>query len=174
MIMAAFRAVVRAQQDSDYAPSILVQRTNNILYEDLYQAEQFISMVYVQYVRSRQLIQFTNAGHPPPLMWRHADAKFEWLTTEDPLLGIEPRAVFHEKKMVVSGGDVLVLYTDGVTEAANKAGERFGTGRLQACVNDALSGSAQQIVDAVVESVGAFVHPQPLRDDITAMVIKAL
>ncbi|PJA21036.1 MAG: hypothetical protein COX62_03540, partial [Deltaproteobacteria bacterium CG_4_10_14_0_2_um_filter_43_8] len=98
IIMAAFRSSVRAQQDSDYLPSTLVQRVNQILFEDLYQSEQFISMVYLQYLESRQLIQFTNAGHPPPLMWRGKERRFEWLSTEDSLLGIDSKFQFHEKK----------------------------------------------------------------------------
>ncbi|MBI4125889.1 MAG: SpoIIE family protein phosphatase [Deltaproteobacteria bacterium] len=174
MIMAAFRASVRAQQDSDYSPAMLAQRVNQILFEDLFQAEQFISMVYLQYARSRQVIQLTNGGHPPPLLMRAREGKVEWLSTDDPLLGIESHSIFHEKKLVVAPGDVLVLYTDGVIEAANPSGERFGTERLVACVADAVHGSAQQMVDVLVESVSAFIDPSVPRDDITALVIKVV
>lgn len=172
LIMAAFRAAIRSQMDADFTPSILVQRINAILYEDLFQAEQFISMIYLQYVRSRQLINYTCAGHPAPILWRSHSGKFEEFDTGDCLLGIEARAVFHEKQLVVSKGDVVLLYTDGITEAANREGERFGRGRLVECLQDAVVGSARQIVDVVVETVQAFVDPLPLRDDVTAMVLK--
>lgn len=172
LIMAAFRAAIRAQMDADYSPAVLVQRINAILYEDLFQSEQFISMVYLQYVRSRQLIQYTAAGHPPPVVWRAASGQFEELGTGDGLLGLEPRGVFHERQMVVSRGDVILLYTDGITEAMNREGQRFGRARLKEVLADALVGSARQIVDVVVESVQAFTDPKPLADDVTAMVIK--
>jgi len=107
LLMAAFRAAVRSQRDADYSPAVLAQRVNAILYEDLFQAEQFISMVYLQHVRSRQLIQYTAAGHPPPIVWRRATGQFEEQGTGDGLLGIEPSAVFHERQMVVSKGDVI-------------------------------------------------------------------
>jgi sigma-B regulation protein RsbU (phosphoserine phosphatase) len=175
LIMAAFRSAVRAQRDADYSPAILTQRINAILYDDLYQSEQFISMVYLQYLRSRQLIQFTTAGHPAPLVWRAADRCFDDTGTGDPLLGIEPRGVFHERQMVVSRGDAILLYTDGIVEAMNRAtGERFGKQRLQACFSDAVGSSARAIVDVVVENVQAFIDPDPPRDDLTALVIKVV
>lgn len=174
LTMAAFRAAVRAHQDSDYLPSQLVHRVNQILYEDLYQAEQFISMVYLQYIRTRQMIQFTNAGHPPPLMWRAAEKRFELLSTDDQLLGIEQRTVFHEKKMVVGSGDVIVLYTDGVLETQNPEGMRFGEEGLKRVVTDCIHSSAQQICDVLVESVAAFADPNSVKDDVTALVIKVL
>ena len=174
LIMAAFRSAVRAQRDADYTSSMLVQRINTILYDDLFQSEQFISMVYLRYLRTRQLIEFTAAGHPPPIIWRSGTRTFEEVSTDDPLLGIEPRCVFHGKQLVVSKGDVIFLYTDGITEAIQRAGERFGKGRLLECLEDAMVGSARQIVDVVVETVQMFIDPEPPRDDITALVLKVV
>jgi sigma-B regulation protein RsbU (phosphoserine phosphatase) len=174
LIMAAFRSTMRAQRESDLTPSTLVQRVNAILYEDLYQAEQFISATYMQYIRPRQLIQYTTAGHPAPIVWRRSSGRFEEIGTGDPLLGIEARAVFHDKQLVVSRGDVVVLYTDGITEAKNGSGEGFGHERLIECLRDASVGTARQIVDVLVETVQSFIDPLPARDDITALVIKVI
>lgn len=174
LIMSAFRAAIRAQMDADYSPAMLVQRINSILYEDLFQAEQFISMIYLQYIRPRQLIQYTVAGHPPPIVWRNAGKQFEEAGTEDCLLGIEPRGVFHERQMVVSKGDVILLYTDGIVEAANREGERFGNARLLECLEDALHDSARDIADVIVETVQAFVDPNALSDDVTVLVLKVV
>ncbi|MBN1283731.1 MAG: SpoIIE family protein phosphatase [Proteobacteria bacterium] len=174
LIMAAFRSAIRAQRDGDYSPSMLVQRINSILYEDLFQSEQFITMAYMQYVVSRRIIQYTTAGHPHPIVWRTADKKFEDAGTDDPILGLEPRGVFHEKQMVVSSGDVVLLYTDGIIEAGRAGGERFGRERLKECMRDAVVGSARQIVDVIVESAQSFADPDPLRDDVTALAVKVL
>lgn len=174
LIMAAFRSAVRAQRDADYSPAELMQRVNAILYEDLFQAEQFISVVYLQYIRSRQMIKYTAAGHPHPIVWRSAKDSFEASGTSDILLGIEARAVFHEQQTVVSKGDVILMYTDGITEAANPDGERFGRERLLECLEDAVVGSARQIADVIVENVQAFIDPSPPRDDITALVLKVV
>jgi sigma-B regulation protein RsbU (phosphoserine phosphatase) len=174
LTMAAFRSAMRSQMDSEFMPSILVQRLNQILYEDLFQAEQFISMALIKYVKPRQLIQFTNAGHPPPIVWRKATNRFEELVTSDPLLGIEPMSIYHDKQVVVSKGDVIVLYTDGVTEAPNSKGERFGMKRLYDVLTDSVEKTPSQIVDAIVEATAVFVEPQAPRDDVTALVLKII
>ncbi|PJA19895.1 MAG: hypothetical protein COX62_05785, partial [Deltaproteobacteria bacterium CG_4_10_14_0_2_um_filter_43_8] len=72
----------------------------------------------------------------------------------------------------VSKGDVIVLYTDGITEAANVDGERFGADRLMACVRDAIGGTSAQIVDVLTETVSEFIEPNSPKDDITALVLK--
>lgn len=172
LTMAAFRSAIRAQMDSEFTTSILVQRINQILFEDLFQAEQFISMAFLKYMRARQLIQFTNAGHPPPILWRKGLRSFEELYTDDPLLGIEPISVYHEKQVVVSKGDVVVLYTDGVTEAINEKGERFGKDRLKNTLEKVIERTPVEIVDAIVEAAASFAEPAALRDDVTAMVLR--
>jgi len=174
LIMAAFRSAIKSQMDAEYAPSILVQRLNQILYEDLFQAEQFISMAFIKYVKSRQLIQFTNAGHPPPIVWRRATKQFEELITSDPLLGIEPLSIYHDKHVVVSKGDVIVLYTDGVTEATNSKGERFGKQRLFETLKGVFDKTPREIVDAIVDATASFVEPAAPRDDVTALVLKVI
>ena len=172
LIMAAFRAAMRSQMDSEFTPSILTQRLNQILYEDLFQAEQFISMAFIKYVKSRQLIQFTNAGHPPPIVWRTATKQFEELITSDPLLGIEPMSIYHDKHVVVSKGDIITLYTDGVTEAVNMKGERFGKQRLYETIKAVVDQGPREIVDAIVDAVSEFSEPGSPRDDITALVLR--
>lgn len=172
LTMAAFRSAIRAQMDSEFTTSILVQRINQILFEDLFQAEQFISMAFLKYLKSRQLIQFTNAGHPPPIMWRSSTETFEELHTDDPLLGIEPVSIYHEKQVVVSKGDVIVLYTDGVTEVTNEKGERFGKEKLFGLLENIMDKTPIEIVDSVVEGAASFAEPAALRDDITSMVLR--
>lgn len=174
MVIAALRSVVRAQRDADYSPSALVQKVNAMLFDDLSNTEQFISMMYFQYLRSRQIIRYTNAGHPPSVVWRANLGEFEELFTKDPLLGIDPLSVYHEKNLVVSTGDVIVLYTDGITEAANAEGDRFGTDRLKAAIREHAAGDAGAVVDALFERVIEFVHPGEIKDDISILVCKVI
>jgi serine phosphatase RsbU (regulator of sigma subunit) len=174
MITAALRSTVRAQRDADYAPAAMVQRVNAILFDDLSSTEQFISLVYLQYLQSRQVVRYTNAGHPPPLVWRAGMNEFEELSTEDPLLGIDPMSVYHERTLVVSHGDVIALYTDGLPDASNAAGERYGVNRLKETVHGEAGLTSSGIVDAIIESVLAFAGVEPIRDDISVLVCKVL
>jgi len=174
MTTASLRSVVRAQRDADYTPAMLMQKVNAILFGDLSNAEQFVSMIYLQYFQSRQLIRFTNAGHPPAIVWRASLNEFETCFTDDPLMGIDPLSIFHEKNMVVSKDDVIVLYTDGVTDAANEKGERYGVDRLHEIIKDSASGDATRITEDIVGDVKEFAGTVPIKDDITVLVCKVL
>lgn len=175
MMTAALRSVVRAQRDADLDPAVLVQRVNTILFDDLSSTEQFVSMIYLQYVQSRQLVRFTNAGHPPALIWRASLKEFEECSTEDPLMGIDPISVYHEKSVVVSKGDAIVLYTDGVTDAANAKGERYGIDRLRRIIKRSSEDrDATKISEIIVDDVQAFAESAAIKDDITVLVCKVL
>ncbi len=107
-------------------------------------------------------------------MWRAGSGAFEELFTEDPLVGIDPLSVYHEKSLVVSSGDVIVMYTDGVNEAADERGERYGMDRLRDAIARVVGKSSGEIVDAVIGDVVAFAQPEAIKDDITVMVCKVL
>lgn len=174
MTTASLRSVVRAQRDADYTPAMLVQKVNAVLFGDLSNAEQFVSMIFLQYVQSRQLIRFTNAGHPPAIVWRAGLGEFETCSTDDPLMGIDPLSIYHEKNLVVSRGDVILLYTDGVTDAANEEGERYGMNRLYDMIKGSAAGDATKIAENIVDDVKAFAGSTAFKDDVTVLVCKVL
>lgn len=174
IVMAAFRAAVRSQLDQGLSPASLAKRVNKILFSDLYQAEQFITFVNLYYYKLNNELVCTVAGHPRPLIWHGADSKFSTIESDDTCLGIEETSDFHETKMKLSKGDVVVLYTDGVSEAMNAKGESFGNERLKNCIKDSIGGSAKQMAEVIVENVQSFIDPLPLKDDVTALVVKIL
>ena len=174
MTTASLRSVLRAQRDADYSPATMVQKVNTILFDDLSSTEQFVSMIYLQYVQSRQLICYTNAGHPPAIVWRASLNEFEECSTEDPLMGIDALSIFHEKNLVVSKNDVIVLYTDGVTDAANGAGKRYGVDRLREVIKASAGEDAIKISDIIVSDVQEFAGSTAFKDDVTVLVCKVL
>ena len=174
LIMAAFRAAIRSQLAGDEDLDKLVQQLNKVLYEDLFQAEQFVSMAIAEYIPSQRIVRYTTAGHPPMLLWRSGESRFEKLFTDDPLIGIEPIALYHRNQVVLGKGDVLVMYSDGVTEAANNNGNRFGLKAMEKIVMENSSESAAHIVEVLTSEVLGFSHPGPLRDDVTMLVLKVV
>jgi sigma-B regulation protein RsbU (phosphoserine phosphatase) len=89
---------------------------------------EFVTLFYgVLDVKARRLT-YCCAGHPPALLWRGGQVK--QLTTDDILLGIEPDARFHQATLDLHDGDRLMIYTDGLPDAQNFAGERFGDARI--------------------------------------------
>lgn len=172
LLASAFRTCLKAESQEKHSPDSLVEAINATLFEDLFQAEQFISMVYAVYQPATRVLRYSNAGHNPPLLW-HAKAKeSEWLFTGDSLLGIEPIYRYHEKKKKLQKGDTVVLYTDGLTEAEGSGGKRFGTAGLEECLHRAAHGSAQEILEILFSSWKKFTAGIPPKDDVTVVVLK--
>lgn len=120
---------------------------------------------------SGQLV-YTNAGHNPPLLVR-ASGSFEGLREAGGLiLGILPMAVYQEASVHLQPGDVLVLFSDGVTEAANPSDQDFGEDRLGELVASLRDRPAAEIVEAVHNAVTAFTEGAPAADDITVVVAR--
>jgi sigma-B regulation protein RsbU (phosphoserine phosphatase) len=114
---------------------------------------------------------YTNAGHNPPLLVR-ASSGFETLPGGGVILGILPMATYQEMRTSMGRGDALVLYSDGVTEAADPQGNDFGEERLGELVASMLERPASEIVDAIHGAVAAFTQGAAAADDITVVVAR--
>jgi sigma-B regulation protein RsbU (phosphoserine phosphatase) len=117
---------------------------------------------------------YTNAGHNPPLLVRAAGG-FDLLSEGGGvILGILPMATYKESRTSMLPGDILVLFTDGVTEAVNPAGEDFGEQRLGDLVASMREKPAAEIVDAIHAAVTAYAEGAPPGDDITVVIARRL
>jgi sigma-B regulation protein RsbU (phosphoserine phosphatase) len=114
---------------------------------------------------------YTNAGHNPPLLVR-ASGGFEELKGGGMILGILPLAKYQESRAEFQPGDVLVMFSDGVTEAADPRGEEFGEQRLADLVASLRDRPAADIVEAVHTAVAAYTEGAPAADDITVVVVR--
>lgn len=119
-------------------------------------------------------IAFCSGGHQAPLRLRQPSGEVETLTLNDGLpLGVQDGAAFESVEIESQPGDTFVLYTDGVTEATNLAGEMFRTNKLEETMR-AHRGSASALADRIVAAVSAFAQGKPQSDDVTLLVIKRL
>jgi phosphoserine phosphatase RsbU/P len=117
---------------------------------------------------------YTNAGHNPPVVVR-ADGEFETLTgAGGVILGILPLATYQEARTTLNPGDVLVLFSDGVTEAADPSDDEYGEERLGALVARMKDRPSEEIVEAIHSTVAAFTQGAPAADDITVVVARRL
>ncbi|MGA3186254.1 MAG: SpoIIE family protein phosphatase [Bryobacteraceae bacterium] len=117
---------------------------------------------------------YTNAGHNPPVVVR-ADGEFETLKgAGGVILGILPMATYQEARTNLNPGDVLVLFSDGVTEAADPTDDEYGEERLGALVASMKDRPAEEIVEAIHNTVMAFTQGAPAADDITVVVVRRL
>ena len=135
---------------------------------------QLMTAVYVSMDKSRRLGVYSAAGHPPPVLWRHAMQKLETLDAPGLLLGVRSEEPFSEREFDFAVGDRLLLYSDGLTEAENSLGTSFGDGRLPGLIAASQSldteAFASRLLDEVLQwsSRGS---EQVQADDITFVVI---
>jgi sigma-B regulation protein RsbU (phosphoserine phosphatase) len=118
-------------------------------------------------------LTYVNAGHNPALLYRAASDQFETLDPTGPLLGTFETATFKERVVELRPGDVLVMYTDGVTEAMTPAGELFGEERLRREIEKRREEPAAKIVRGIWEAVLAFEAGEQ-EDDATLVVVRSL
>ena len=133
---------------------------------------RYASMFWCYYEPLTRRLCYVNAGHCPPLLVgdRGHGVEIARLDAGGPVLGILPAARYEQAQCEVRPGDVLVLYSDGLIEATNPAGEEYGESRLLELLARAGAGGPDDIRDAILASASAFLGPAPPRDDVTLVV----
>jgi len=128
--MVETRSAIRSQVSRLGTPSETLGVLNNFLFEDLDNSDYFITLFYLQYDITTRQLSFANAGHPPPLLLSPFQSQCRLLDAEGMILGCEKNVIFEEKTTTLNEGDLILLYTDGLTEAENPDGEFFGVERV--------------------------------------------
>jgi len=133
---------------------------------------QFVSAAYLWMDTAAHSARYSAAGHPPLLCWRKADASFTEIESNGLLFGVMPDPDYPVCDVPFATGDRFLLYTDGVTEPENAAGEPFGDRRLERIVRDNQSSTASELSERLLAEVRAW-QPASLtqQDDITLLVI---
>jgi sigma-B regulation protein RsbU (phosphoserine phosphatase) len=170
LIMASFRASLIAEIRNNYAIRTIVSKVNRLLWESI-EADRFVTALYgVLDVEARRFT-YVNAGHNPAFLCRAGTDHFDQLDATGPLLGTFDAATYKERAVEIRAGDVLVLYTDGVTEAMDSLGDLFGDERLKAVILARRGETALVLLRAIWDAVKA--HRQgSLDDDMTIVVVK--
>jgi serine phosphatase RsbU (regulator of sigma subunit) len=171
LFMALCRTLVRAVAITGRSPSEALMRANDLIISDA-RSDLFVTIFYVLLRPLSGEISFANAGHNPPLLVRVSSPKPEYLWQHGMALGVAPNVTLAAQSRSLDVGDVLVLYTDGVTEALDDREREFGLERLERCVLDSVNGSADAIVQTIQGALHEHVGDGPPFDDITLVVLK--
>ncbi len=172
LLMAFLRASLRAAIHIGYAPHISMAKANNLLWESI-ERNQFVTAFYGVLDTSNRTLAYSNAGHNPPLMV-NANGSAHFIERGGLPLGMFRDTRYYEYYLSLEPGQVLVLYTDGVTEAANKSDEEYGRERLAQRVLEGRHLGARELIDFIQQDVLAFTDGRGADDDITFFVIKAI
>jgi len=171
LLMATFQASMRAEIRNNYAISVILCKVNRLMRESI-EETAFVTAVYGVFDRRRRRLTYSNAGHNPPLLLR-ATGAVEWLREGGTLLGAFADAEYTESIVDLERGDLLVFYTDGISEAMSATGEMFGSERLletlRACSRD---DSARSVCRRILEAVHKHCGHTQMDDDLTAIVLR--
>jgi phosphoserine phosphatase RsbU/P len=173
LYMALSRTILHAVGQAEPDPSSAIRRTNKFIYGDG-RSSMFITVFYGVLNPEERAFAYVNAGHNPPLLLRDGEAG-NWMTgTKGIALGVIPDVTIAISTLELRNGDLLVLYTDGVTEAFNEAEEYFGEERLMDCVGRHRSLPAKDVLDALLKEIQEFAGSAAQSDDITLVIIRVL
>jgi serine phosphatase RsbU (regulator of sigma subunit) len=174
LMQTAARAAFRAAATADASPVSVVRRANRALREDLARAEMFLTAWFGRLDSATGVLTYCDAGHHPAILRRAATGETSHLATNGIPIGVGVDDAFDEGRVVLEPGDVVVAYTDGLTEAcaANDFQRMYGEERLAAAVARAASLPAAEIVRAVIEDVARFTGGGEAGDDRTLVVVR--
>jgi len=173
LIMAETRTFIQAMRQIEQ-PYAMLDELNRFFCEDLSRAELFVTLFYLQYHPESGLLLYANAGHNNPVLWHSQSGTCEMLDSDGMILGIKPDINFEQRKTMLAIGDILVLYTDGVTEAEDTNGVFFGETRLKALIEEYHHLPANQLIDYILEQIRIFTGNRHFNDDITLVVMKVI
>jgi sigma-B regulation protein RsbU (phosphoserine phosphatase) len=171
LLMSSLHAAVHAQVASCRPITETVGAVNRYLADNT-PANRFVTLFYAELDPLTGALSFINAGHNPPLIAHGSDGTLEQLGAGGLPLGILPDYDYREGRTQLRVGDVLVVYSDGVTETQNPQGDEFGTVRLQEVVAENLTLTASGIRDKIEASLSNFAKGTPAVDDITLVIVK--
>lgn len=172
LLMAFLRASLRAAIHIGYAPHISMAKVNYLLWESI-ERNQFVTAFYGVLDASNRTLAYTNAGHNPPLLM-NADGSAHFMERGGLPLGMFRNTRYYEYYQAIEPGQILVLYTDGVTEAQNPMGEDYGRERLEKMVRANRHLSARDLIQTIQRDVNAWTDGRGASDDMTFFIIKAL
>ncbi|HLP28390.1 MAG TPA: PP2C family protein-serine/threonine phosphatase [Candidatus Didemnitutus sp.] len=152
--------------------SSLISRLNTLIY-DTFPHERFVSLCYCELTHSSNgLVLYANAGHCPPVHYRAASATIEFLQPTGGILGIIADQQFRVENINMAHGDVLVMFTDGITEAQDRTGTLYGEERLIDIIRLNSTSTSEVIAQAILDDVQIYSAGARYADDKTLIVIK--
>lgn len=176
LLMASLGASLRAQALHPYSnPSTLIGCVNRLVY-DSSPAHCFASLFYGEYEPATRLLKYVNAGHNSPVVARPANGSVDLfhLKSANMPVGMSADSQFSTMTFRLQIDDVLVAYTDGITEAEDRQGQPWGEQGLEDLIGTCSGSTTKEVIRGILAELSAFANGQPQRDDMTLVVVKVL
>ena len=172
LLMSFLRASLRSGVQVGYAPHIALGKVGNLLWDST-ESQQFITAIYGILDATNRTFVFSNAGHNPPLLIEPS-GEYKFVEYGDLPLGMFRDTHYHQHFIKFYTGQTMVLYTDGITEAANSNDEEYGQERFAKRVLEGINLPANELIDFVRKGVADFTERKFLDDDGTLFIVKSV
>jgi sigma-B regulation protein RsbU (phosphoserine phosphatase) len=173
--MATCRSVLRSVAGGELSPAAVLKRVNTMVFPDM-KEDMFISVAYAILEADSNAVKLCRAGHDAPFLYRAADGSCTRVNPPGMAVGIDGGRAFNrvstDYSLELGTNDCLILYTDGLTEALDAAGEEFGVENVTRAIVESASGGAAAIMERLRSDLKKFVGEAPQHDDITLIVIR--
>jgi sigma-B regulation protein RsbU (phosphoserine phosphatase) len=172
--MASIQALLRTLVPINESPAEVMRQVHKLFIHNI-RFETFVTFFIGAFDSSTKTLTFSNAGHQPPLVLHNKKSKkesVEMLRPTGAAIGLVEEALFAEKTVELRKEDLLVLYTDGITEAVNLQNQEFGRERLETLIRQVERLPAREVIQKIRLSLEEFSEGKPLADDTTIVICK--
>jgi phosphoserine phosphatase RsbU/P len=171
MLMSSLQTALRTMAPDTDSPAEILERINRFYIHNI-NFTTFVTVFLARFDPVTRELEYVNAGHNPPDLYRSEQGEIMWLMPTAPAVGLAEDYHPQTRSVTLEVGDMLLLYTDGLTEAANTAGDQFGDERLDELIKDNSHLPAAEMIQAVRQNVATFTGERRLEDDITVIALK--
>lgn len=174
LLMASLQASLRSEavrSPDNLAP--VVSNVNRLVYQAS-TSNRYATFFYAQYDPARHELTYVNAGHNPPMLFHKSSAEWQVtrLTTGGTVVGLLESFPYEQEKILLRPGDLLIAFTDGISEAMNPADEEWGEERFEAAVESFAGAKARDILEYLMRSADEFAAGAKQHDDMTLVVMR--
>lgn len=169
LLVSVLQGAIRSSTSSQH--EFACERINRVLCE-LTARARFATLFWGIFDSVSGTLRYVNAGHAAPMLIRHGQNRIERLDQGGPVLGLLPSVRYSAGSVKIEDSDTLIIYSDGINEAANKNEEEFGEDRLKEMISRAAEATPQELCDQIMTRVSTFASEGPPPDDRTLMVVR--
>ncbi|MBM7622553.1 PP2C family protein-serine/threonine phosphatase [Sporohalobacter salinus] len=174
IVVATIHSAFNILSDFDKNSAQILSSLNSNLYHDLKNQSAFVSMFHAIFDFKEEKLRYSNAAHNPPLLWSPKRQEFSLLSKKGILCGVESEYEYSLHEVKLEKGDIIIFYTDGLTDLRNVKGDRFKLERVKELIKNNSLSSAEDLKDRLIQEISLFIKEQPQPDDISFVITKFL
>ncbi len=171
ILSAMTKSALHTELHHTAVPAELMFNLNNAVYQ-ITDKKMFVSFAYLLLDKRTMTAHVATAGHPPIFLVQKSDGAIVEIRTPNLALAVQASTQYTEQAIHFNHGDILILYTDGITEAIDDKGEQFGADRLKELISDTERGSSESLSSSIMASVRTFTVNKEFADDATIVVVR--